>query len=215
MVAANAILAALFARTRTGTGTAISIAMFDVATDWMGWALHQARYTGADPPRLGMSSPRVAQYGAFRTRDDQVIVFGTTNDGEWRRLATRMLGRPDLADDPRYAGNADRVRRRDQIDPVIAAWVAARTFAEASAAAEAAAIGWARFTTPTEVLEHPQLSARGRWVPTGSPGGDFPSLRPPADSPDWAWEPAPVPRLGEHTTAVLAELGLDPAGGSL
>src|SRR3954467_3516818 len=120
MTAANAVLAALFARASTGAGTAISLAMFDVVTDWMSYALHQARFTGVDPPRLGIGSPVVAPYGAYRTSDDEVVVFGTTNDAEWRRLATVMLQRPDLAADVRYAKNVDRCRHRDELNAVIA-----------------------------------------------------------------------------------------------
>jgi crotonobetainyl-CoA:carnitine CoA-transferase CaiB-like acyl-CoA transferase len=206
MTAANAILAALLARTRTGTGAAISVAMFDVATDWMSFVLNLARFTGVDPPRLGLSSFMVAPYGGYPTSDGQVIVFGTTNDGEWRRLATAVLQRPDLAADPRYATNPDRLRRREELDEVIAAWVSAHTFDEASAAADNATIGWARLNTPLEVLDHPQLVERGRWVTTGSPGGEFPSLRPPADCVSWDWSAGSVPGLGEHTAQVLAEL---------
>jgi itaconate CoA-transferase len=206
MTAANAVLAALVARSRTGRGTAVSLAMFDVVTDFMSYALHQARFTGVDPPRLGVASPVVAPYGAYRTADDQVVVFGTTNDAEWRRLAQTMLDRSDLAADPRYARNIDRVRHRDELDAVLAEWTARHTFAEASAAATAASIGWARFNAPSEVLYHPQLSQRDRWVPTAAPGGSFDSLRPPADSPDWDWSPGAVPALGEHTEAVLREL---------
>ncbi len=205
MTAANAILAALLARARTGKGAAISLAMFDVATDWMGWVLNLARFTGVDPPRLGLSSFMVAPYGAYRTRDDQVIVFGTTNDGEWRRLAGQMLQRPDLAEDQRYASNSERLRRREELDAIIAEWAAAATFDEAADAAERATIGWARLNTPLDVLDHPQLAQRQRWVSTGSPGGEFPSLRPPADCADWDWTPGAVPALGEHTAQVLAD----------
>ncbi|HTR69712.1 MAG TPA: CaiB/BaiF CoA-transferase family protein [Mycobacteriales bacterium] len=210
MVAANAVLAALLARGRTGAGAAISVAMFDVVTDWMSWALHQARSSGTDPLPRGMSSPMVSPYGAFETADGQTLVVGTTNDGEWQRLATDVLGRPDLADDPRYAGNADRVRRRAEIDAVIAEWAAGQTFAVASAAAERAGIGWARYNTPTEVLAHPQLSERDRWVTTAAPGGEFSSLRPAADCPSWAWEPQDVPGLGVETEAVRREFRAGP-----
>jgi itaconate CoA-transferase len=208
MVAANAVLAALVARGRTGAGTAISVAMFDVVTDWMSWALHQARATGRDPEPLGVSSPMVSPYGAYRTADEQVIVIGTTNDREWQRLATDVLGRPDLAAEPRFAGNADRVRYRPEIDAAIGDWVARHTFAEASAAAQAAQLGWARLNTPLDVLAHPQLAERGRWVRTACVDGDFDSLRPAADGADWAWEPGGVPAVGQHTAKILAELGL-------
>jgi itaconate CoA-transferase len=209
MVAANAVVAALFARERTGVGAAISLAMFDVVTDWMSWALHQARATGEDPLPRGMSSPMVSPYGAFPTADGQTIVVGTTNDGEWHRLATDILGRPDLAADPRYAGNADRVEHRAEIDEVIAAWAATQTFEAASAAAEAAMIGWARYNTPTDVLEHRQLADRDRWVTTEAPGREFLSLRPAADSPHWEWSARPVPALGAHTEAVREEFAAD------
>jgi crotonobetainyl-CoA:carnitine CoA-transferase CaiB-like acyl-CoA transferase len=205
MAAANAVLAALLERGRTGNGAAISVAMFDVVTDWMSWALHQARATGVDPVPLGISSPMVSPYGAFETADGQTIVIGTTNDAEWVRLATQVLGRPDLAADPRYATTADRVRLRPELDAVIAAWTRGQTFAAASAIAEAAKIGWARFNRPTDVLVHPQLAERDRWISTGAPGREFLSLRPAADSTSWSWQPGAVPALGEHTDAVRAE----------
>jgi crotonobetainyl-CoA:carnitine CoA-transferase CaiB-like acyl-CoA transferase len=208
MVAANAVLAALFARSRTGQGTAISVAMFDVVTDWMSWALHQARATGRDPQPLGVSSPMVSPYGAYRTGDDQVIVIGTTNDREWRRLALDVLGRPDLAVDPRFDGNADRVANRAELDAAIGEWAAAHTLAEASAAAQAAGLGWARLNGPLDVLAHPQLAQRGRWVDTDGVSGRFASLRPAADGEGWDWAPGKVPRVGEHTDELLAELGL-------
>jgi crotonobetainyl-CoA:carnitine CoA-transferase CaiB-like acyl-CoA transferase len=205
MVAANAILAALFARQRTGAGVAISLGMFDVVTDWMSWAMHQARATGVDPVPIGMSSPVVSPYGAFATADGQTIVIGTTNDGEWQRLARDVLGRADLADDPAFATNADRVRGRAELDGHLATWAAGQTLAAASAAADAAGIGWARYNTPSEVLVHPELAARERWVPTSAPGGSFPSLRPPADTATWAWLPGAVPALGEHTASIREE----------
>jgi crotonobetainyl-CoA:carnitine CoA-transferase CaiB-like acyl-CoA transferase len=206
MVAANAILAALFARERTGQGTAIALGMFDVVTDWMSWALHQANATGEDPVPLGVSSPMVSPYGAFETADDQIIVIGTTNDAEWGRLATEVLGRPELAADPRYASNSDRVALRAEVDRPIAAWAKTQTLAAASAAAEAAGIGWARFNSPIEVLHHSELTQRGRWATTAAPGREFQSLRPAADSTDWDWQPGSVPGLGEHSEQVRSEL---------
>lgn len=210
MVAANAILAALLKRTTSGRGTALSVGMFDVVTDWMSWALHQARATGENPAPVGLGSPMVAPYSAYRTSDDQVIVLGTTNDGEWARLATHILDRPDLAADPRYAGNADRVRLRGELDEVIGAWVSAHSFDEAAAAADRATIGWSRLNSPLDVLDHPQLTERGRWVTTTVEGGEFLSLRPAADCADWTWEPGAVPAPGQHTATVLAELAPTP-----
>jgi itaconate CoA-transferase len=208
MIAANAILAALLSRATTGVGAAISVGMFDVITDWMGAVLHQARATGEDLIPLGVGSPMVAPYGAYRTQDEQTLVIGTTNDGEWDRLARQVMGRDDLAEEPRYATNPQRCQLRDELDGHIQAWAGTVTLADASEAAEAAGIGWARLNGPTDILTHPQLAERARWVDTPGPGGSYLSLRPAADSPSWDWRPRPLPALGEHTEAILRELGI-------
>jgi crotonobetainyl-CoA:carnitine CoA-transferase CaiB-like acyl-CoA transferase len=207
MYALTSVLAALLVRDRTGAGTAISVGLFDAVAEWMGFALNQARYGGVDPQPNGLSSPMVAPYGAYRTRDGQVLVLGTTNDREWRLLAGMVLGRPNLADDPRYASNALRVTRRAELDEIIAEWAAGRTLAEGRAAAEAAGLGHARRNGPTDVLAHPQLSERGRWCEFGSPVGPVTGLPPPPEIDDWQWRLDPAPALGEHTTAILCELG--------
>ncbi len=207
MYALSSVLAALFVRERTGRGTAISVGLFDVVAEWMGYALNYARYAGIDLEPAGVSSPAVAPYGAYLTADGQVLVLGTTNDREWRRLASQVLGRPDLAGDPRYARNRDRVARRAELDAVIGAWAASLPLAECRKAAEAAGLGHARLNRPTEVLGHPQLEERGRWREIGSPAGPVLGLLPPPESADWDWRLDPIPALGEHTEPVLAELG--------
>jgi len=207
MYALSSVLAALFVRERTGEGATISIALFDALADWMGYALNLARYAGIDLEPNGVSSPAVAPYGAYRTSDGQTLVLGTTNDREWRRLATDVLQRRDLADDPRYATNRDRVAHRAELDAVIGEWAACLPLAECRKAAEAATIGHARLNKPTEVLVHPQLTERDRWREIGSPVGPVLGLLPPPESPDWDWRLDPIPALGEHTEGVLGELG--------
>jgi crotonobetainyl-CoA:carnitine CoA-transferase CaiB-like acyl-CoA transferase len=209
MYALSSVLAALFVRERTGQGTAISVGLFDSVAEWMGYALNLARYAGVDLEPNGVSSPAVAPYGAYPAADGQTLVLGTTNDREWRRLALDVLHRPDLAGDPRYAGNRDRVARRADLDAAIGAWAAGRPLAECRKAAEAAGLGHARLNRPTEVLSHPQLAERGRWQEIGSPVGPVLGLLPPPESADWDWRLDPIPALGEHTGPVLRELGYD------
>lgn len=211
MYALSSVLAALFVRERTGQGTTISVGLFDAVAEWMGYALNLARYGGFDLEPNGVSSPAVAPYGAYRTADGQTLVLGTTNDREWRRLALDVLRRPDLADDPRYTTNSDRVARRAELDAVIGEWAAGLPLAECRKAAEAAALGHARLNRPTEVLSHPQLTERDRWREIGSPVGPVLGLLPPPESPDWDWRLDPIPALGEHTEPVLAELGFSAA----
>ncbi len=211
MYALSSVLAALFVRERTGEGAAISVGLFDVVAEWMGYALAVARYAGIDLEPNGVSSPSVAPYGAYRTADGQTLVLGTTNDREWRRLALDVLRRPDLADDPRYATNSGRVARRAELDAVIGGWAASLPLAECRKAAQAASLGHARLNKPTEVLRHPQLTERDRWREIGSPAGPVLGLLPPPESPDWDWRLDPIPALGEHTESVLSELGFSAA----
>jgi len=211
MYALVSVLAALLERERTGSGAAISVGMFDVVSEWMGFALNQARYGEAGPQPNGLSSPMVAPYGGYRTADGQTLILGTTNDREWQRLAVQVLRRPELAADQRFASNAGRVACRAELDAVIAAWAAQLTLAECRAAAQAAGLGHARLNSPDDVLGHPQLTERSRWQQVGSPAGPVWSLLPPPEVAGWDWRLDPVPGLGEHTWPVLRELGFTAA----
>jgi crotonobetainyl-CoA:carnitine CoA-transferase CaiB-like acyl-CoA transferase len=210
MHAAIAILAAIHDRDRTGRGTALRLGMFDVVADLAGWALNYTRYTGIDRPPNGMSSPMVSPYGAYPTRDGATVVLGTTNDGEWQRLARDLIGRPDLADDPALATNALRCDARARIDAVIAGWTVERDIAEVLARADEFGIGCATLNSIVGVLEHPQLSERGRWVQVDSRSGPVIGLAAAPESSDWRLPLAGVPELGEHTASILSELDPSP-----
>jgi len=211
LYAAIAAVSALAERARTGRGRQIAVSMFDTVAELMGYALTWTRYTGVDQQPAGMGSPAVAPYGAYPTADGRVAVLGTTNDGEWQRLARQMLGRDDLAADARYARNDDRVRHRDHLDAVLREWCTGRTLAQIQQAADAAGIGNATYRTPAEVLSHPHLAARERWREVPTPAGPVIGLLPPLIFDGQAMPMGPVPGLGEHTSTVLAELGIDPA----
>ena len=208
LYAAIAVLSALTERNATGQGGQIEISMFDVVAELMGYPLTWTRYTGTDQQPVGMGSPAVAPYGAYPTSDGHVVVLGTTNDNEWQRLARQMLSRDDLAADPRYERNDDRVRRRDELDDILAAWCRERPLAAVQDAADAAAIGNAVYRTPLEVLGHPHLAARDRWREVATPVGPVLGLLPPMLFDGEALPTGPVPALGEHTEAVLAEFGI-------
>jgi itaconate CoA-transferase len=209
MYAYSSVLAALYERERTGRGAAISVALFDAATEWMGYPLHYTMGTGIEQEPQGVGSPAVAPYASFVTSDGETIVLGTTNDAEWQRLATVALERPDLAAEPAYASNAQRVARRHELDPVIAAWAGSSTASALEAKLDEAGIGHARLNGVQDLIEHPQLAERQRWTRVGSPAGDVDAVLPPPISPQWEFKLGAVPGLGEHTDAVLGWLGLD------
>ena len=152
--------------------------MLDVAAEMMGFALNQVLHGGAEPEPVGMGSPIVAPYGAYPTADGQTAVLGTTSNREWRRLTRDLLDRPDLAEDPRYARNDDRVRHRAELDRIVGDWCAQRDLAEIQRRADEAGIGNARLNGVRDLAEHEQLAQRGRWRQVGSPAGPVPALLP-------------------------------------
>jgi len=211
LYAAISILALLFARAGRPEGVAapaVELSLFDVMTDVMGYALTYTQHSGIDQEPLGVSSPAVAPYGAFPTRDGQTVVLGTTNDREWQRVAREIIDRPDLADDPRFATNADRCAHRDVLNEAIGNWCAKYDLAEIQKTADEAGIGNSRYNLPSEVVVHPQLEARDRWRSVASPKGDIPALLPPPVIAGYEAPMGAVPGLGQHTDAVLSELGL-------
>jgi crotonobetainyl-CoA:carnitine CoA-transferase CaiB-like acyl-CoA transferase len=208
LYAALSITALLVARQgRTGAAPSVMVSLFDAMTEMMGYQLTYARHSGIDQQPLGMSSPAVAPYGAYPTADGHTVVLGTTNDREWQRLARELLQRNDLADDPRFAGNADRVVHREALDEAIGDWCAQHDLVYVQDAADAAGIGNARYNVPSDVLTHPQLSVRDRWRQIDTPAGPIPSLLPPPIIAGYEPPMGAVPGLGQHTDKVLAELG--------
>lgn len=208
LYAALSILALLYSRSdREGASPAVELSLFDVMTDVMGYQLTYTQHSGIDQQPLGVSSPAVAPYGAFATRDGHVVVLGTTNDREWQRLARDVVARPDLADDPRFSTNSDRCMHRDALDDAIGSWCAEHDLAAIQKTADEAGIGNSRYNVPSEVVAHPQLSARDRWREVGSSRGSIPALLPPPVISGFEPPMGAVPGLGEHTDAVLTELG--------
>lgn len=205
---AISILALLFARKEGATARpSVELSLFDVMTDVMGYALTYTQHSGIDQQPLGVGSPAVAPYGAFLTRDGQTVVLGTTNDREWQRVAREIINRPDLAGDPRFQTNSGRCQHRDVLDEAIGTWCAQHDLAEIQKVADEAGIGNSRYNLPSEVVEHPQLTARDRWRTVGTPKGDIKALRPPPVISGFDQPMGAVPGLGQHTDAVLTELG--------
>ncbi len=216
LYAAISILALLFGRGNRPAGAgsfrapAVELSLFDVMTDVMGYALTYTQHSGIDQQPLGVGSPAVAPYGAFPTRDGQTVVLGTTNDREWQRVALEIIDRPDLADDPRFATNSSRCAHREILDEAIGSWCARHDLADIQTIADAAGIGNSRYNVPSEVVAHPQLAARDRWRTVATPHGDIQALRPPPVISGFEQPMGAVPGLGQHTDAVLGELGFTP-----
>jgi len=209
MYAFSSILAALYARERTGVGAALQVSLFESLTEWMAQPMYYAMYTGVPPARTGTSHATIAPYGSFRTGGGGTVQLGVQNDREWHRLCSQVLGRPELADDPRFATNAARVAARGELDREIEAALGTRPPDEVLALLDAAQIANARLNTVGDLLAHPQLEHR--WAEMESPTGPIRTLPFPVSTGGAPPDLGPIPAVGEHTDAILAELGLTDA----
>jgi itaconate CoA-transferase len=209
MYAYSGILAALFRRERAGEGATLEVSMLEALGEWMGFPAYFAGYGGKEPPRTGASHAAIAPYGPFECGDGEVVFLGIQNEREWERFCEVVLGQRALADDQRFASNSERVANRDDLHEEIEATFEGLSSQGVIERLEEARIANARMRTVRDFLDHPQLEARGRWREFGSSVGPLRALLPPATMSDTEPVMAPIPDVGEHTAAILAELGYD------
>jgi itaconate CoA-transferase len=207
MYAFSGVLAALFARERTGAGAIVEVSLLDSLAEWMGHPFYYARYGGTPPPRTGASHATIAPYGPFATRDARTLLIAVQNETEWEALCTRVLRRPELAQDPRLRTNSLRIANRALTDQVVGTGLGELALADAIELCEAARIAYGQVNEVGALEDHPALSARHRWTEAGSPAGPLTSLLPPIIVRDVEPVVGDIPAVGEHTEPVLRELG--------
>jgi crotonobetainyl-CoA:carnitine CoA-transferase CaiB-like acyl-CoA transferase len=209
MYAFSGVLAALVRRGTTGRGGPVEVSLLEALAEWMGHPLHHAMHDGTPPARTGLAHAVIAPYDAYPTADGGRVLLSVQNDREWRRLAERVLDRPEAGTDPAYATNAARVAHRERTDALVGEALGALDIDEAMARLERAGIACARLRDLYEVAEHPQLAARERWREVGTPVGPLRALLPPITLPGGAQaRMGNVPALGEHTEALLRAVGM-------
>ena len=157
MTAHAQILEALYRRTRTGEGSAISVALFDVAAELMSVPYLAVRNGGPAPRRVGLAHPSIAPYGVFGLRDGSLLV-AVQSDREWASFASTVLDAPALATDPRFATNSDRVANRPTMDAMIQDVFSTLTVEAAIARLDAARIAHGRVSTLDDLVRHDALS---------------------------------------------------------
>lgn len=207
--AVQAILAALFVRERTGLGQRVESSLLEGQVSWLTY--HAVSYfaSGEVPRRLGSAHASVAPYGAFPTGNGFLVVAVAT-DALWRRFCG-ALNRPDLIDDPRFATNPLRCQNRAELEPILTSILASASAEEWAARMDAAGVPCSPVNTIDTVLSLPQVLHRQMVVET--PREDIPDLKLPGIAVKLVDTPGSVrlapPRLGEHTSHVLAGLGYD------
>ncbi|OGA01378.1 MAG: CoA-transferase [Betaproteobacteria bacterium RIFCSPLOWO2_02_FULL_62_17] len=206
MYAYSNILAALLHRGKTGRGQHIEVSMLESLVEWMGYPLYYSYQDAAPPPRSGASHATIYPYGPFPSGDGKTVMLGLQNEREWGAFCEKVLLRPELATDARFAGNAKRSAAREQLRRLIVEAFAALSAEEVLRRLDLAQIANAQVNDMHGVWAHPQLAARKRWREIDTAAGRVPALLPPG-----SWEEAPprmdaVPVLGEHTDKILSEL---------
>ncbi|APY89435.1 CoA transferase [Streptomyces alfalfae] len=211
MYAYSGVLSALFTRATTGRAPTVEVSLFDALAEWVSQPAYYTRYGGAQPPRVGARHATVAPYGAFTAADGKDVMLSVQNEREWAAFCREFLGRAELADDPRFATGSSRVAHREALEAIVSVRFAELGGDEAAALLDRAGVANAGVNSVHDFLAHPVLTERGRWRDIRVPGTDEPvqALLPPAVLSGVTPRMDPVPDAGEHTEAILAELGRD------
>lgn len=208
MYAYTGVLTALFNRMKTGKGTVMEVSMLEALGEWMGYPAYYAAYGGKEPQRSGASHATIYPYGPFLCGDNKTVFIGLQNEREWKRFCEFVLEDSALSEDARFITNTDRSTNKDELKQIIEAKFEAFTSDQIIERVEEAKIANARLNTMKDFFAHPQLTARKRWKQVQTPQGEIAALKPPVTMAGIDYVMNPIPDLGEHTEAILEELGL-------
>jgi crotonobetainyl-CoA:carnitine CoA-transferase CaiB-like acyl-CoA transferase len=212
MYAYTNILAALLQRGKTGKGSVIDVSMLESLGEWMSFPLYYA-YDGADaPPRNGASHATIYPYGPFKAGDGKTVMLGLQNEREWVQFCETVLQNPSLASDERFDKNFKRNERRTELLKIIDACFSTLTSDELITRLEKAQIANAHLNDMAGLWKHEQLKARQRWTEIDTPNGQIPALLPPGLNDSYEYRMEPIPAVGQHTDAILKELGISDTG---
>lgn len=207
MMACNAILGALYARTHLGEGQFVEVALYDTAMLMTGWATMQYLFTGVEPRRHGNTSPDTCPSGVFEAQD-QAFYINCGNDRIFHRLVTQVLDRPDLAEDPVLAHRDGRAARRDELFRTLGEEFALRPWKHWHERMRAAQIPCGEVRSVAEALRSQESRERhiATWIPHPAVGR-MPNIASPIrfrSTP--VVDPVPAPTVGQHTDEVLQEV---------
>lgn len=207
MYAFSSILVCLYERAQGGEPRFIDISMLECIAEWMMTpALHE-RYGGKAPPRTGLRHNLIVPYGPYRAKDGLVNV-AVQNDPQWQRFCAAVLEQPALAQDSRYATNELRVANRALLEPAIERVLRLLARDTVLERMERADLPSGALNSVADLLQHPQLAARGRWHDVPSPGGPVRTLHHPMNIGGLDRFEGRVPALdADHAEALRAGAG--------
>ncbi|WP_114638326.1 CaiB/BaiF CoA transferase family protein [Polynucleobacter necessarius] len=210
MYAYTNILAALLQRGKTGKGSVIDVSMLESLSEWMSFPMYYA-YDGAEPPpRNGASHATIYPYGPFKAGDGGTVMLGLQNECEWVQFCDVVLENTTLSQDERFDKNFKRNENRTELLAIIDQCFKTLTIDQLIARLENAQIANARLNDMKGLWEHAQLKARKRWIQVDTPAGSVPALLPPGQNDSFDYRMDAIPAVGQHTEAILRELGISP-----
>ena len=207
MYAFASILAALVRSLRSNEGATIDVTMLESLGEWMGFPSLFTAYGGAAPPRSGPYHATIVPYGPFTAGNGETLFLSVQNEREFAAFCDRVLEKPSLKSDERFSSGPARFRNREAFHREVESVFQGLRATEIVARLDAADIANARLNDMLAFWRHPQLEARGRWAKVGSPRGALDMLKPPFNLSGFEPRLEPIPALGEHTRAILGELG--------
>ncbi|MGP0061002.1 MAG: CaiB/BaiF CoA transferase family protein [Beijerinckiaceae bacterium] len=201
MTAFQAILQALLGRAHNGIGRHLAVSLFHSLADWMNVPYLQYVYGGHAPRRNGLNHPTIAPYGAYVCGDGKAILFAIQNEREWVSFCTHCLLQPDVAIEPRFDTNPNRLANRPALDAVIAAAFAGASREAIVARLEAARVAYGRISSLEDFANHPQNC----FIRVDTPAGEIGMLAPGATHDGALLYAGKTPALGEHGKALRRE----------
>ena len=208
MYAAMGVLAALFARERTGKGDFLDMAIFDSQLTWLANVGSSYLNAGVPPNRWGNAHPNIVPYQLFRGADSRYFVVAVGTEPQWRRLLQLLGVSKDLGEDVRFADNAARIKHREELIPKLQRLFDGHPSSDWLVKLKGADIPAAAIQTVGEALNDVQTLARGLIVEIEHP--TLKTARSIANPVRFDTQPVayrlPPPLLGEHTAAILSEL---------
>lgn len=207
MYGSMAVLTALLHRERTGAGQEIDVDMFSGMLSWLGYFPLQYLHQGTVPDRVGMRHHLLAPYGPFLTGDDQYLNFAILSEAHWETFCHSIVDRPEWFEDERFESNEKRVRNRETLEPAIEDIFMTKPRDEWVTLLDEHGIPWGDVNSIPEVLSHPVVEERNLLTTVETDDGPLEVVDHPIDFGESETRQERMPGLGEHTDAILAELG--------
>lgn len=211
MYAALGIVLALYHREHTGVGQLVDTSMFDAALSWLGYFPHHFWHQGEEPELVGMQHHYNVPYGPYKARDGRYVNLAVASAHEWEDFCLKVVERPDLLADERFATVPGRRKNRRVLEKLVEEIILERDADQWFERLRAAEMPYGAVRGIGEVVAHPQVAARRLIREIDSPVGRIPTIESALRLSDGPVAEGPIPALGADTEAVLREAGFTEA----